>query len=95
MEEYQPHREEFLTKIERITTDNPLNLTTLADIECYKNIEKRGFRCTLNGMDINWEDLHQYALRKMNHPITLDWIEIETPCIKQRVKLMRKGGSHG
>ena len=95
MVEYKPHREIFLERIERISTDNPLNLTTLADIECYKTIEKRGFRCTLNGMDITWEDLHQYALRKMNHETTLDWIQIEAPCIKQRVKAMERGRDHG
>lgn len=85
---YQSHRETFIGKIEKLTHENPLNMTTLADITFYKAIEKRGFRAWINGVDITWDDLNHYALRKMTFPSTNDWQRIPKPKLTERLKIM-------
>ena len=88
LDAYKEYREEFLIKIGKITSENPLNMVTLADVTLYTNIEKRGFRAWLKGVDITCEELHQYALRKMIEKNTSDWSEIQTPKLEERKKLM-------
>lgn len=87
--DYDTHREKFNKTTERITIDNPLNMEILADINLYKKIEKRGFYVWLKGVSITWEDLHQYALRKMTEPNTQNWFVIQRPRLKDRFKEVR------
>ena len=88
LEEYENHREAFLTKMHRLTGEIPLNMTTLADITLYRRIEKRGFRALMRGVDITWQDLNVYALRKMMLVNTNDWQVIQKPKLTERLKTM-------
>jgi len=74
---YKKNRDNF--KYIRIEEESPLNLSTLADISFYKEIEKRGFRASLKGMDITWDDLNKYALRKMTEKESDIWEKIVPP----------------
>jgi hypothetical protein len=71
---YNPNRVHFLHKMAKIVVDNALNYDTLADISYYKSIEKRGFFVRLQRAKINCDDLHKYALRKMNDKNSLEWV---------------------
>lgn len=88
MNGYQKHRVIFLEKMAKIAGENPLNMTTLADISYYKEIEKRGFRAWLKGVEMSWEEIHKYALRKMTDENTLDWSRIRKPKLEERFKTM-------
>jgi hypothetical protein len=88
MDGYEKHRLIFLEKMAKIAVENPLNMETLADISFYKTVERRGFRAWLKGVDIKWEELHRYALRKMTEQHTPDWERIETPKLQERKKMM-------
>lgn len=74
--EYKENRVKFLERIERNKTPIPLNLSILADLTLYRQIEKRGFRACVKGVEIGCEDLHQFALRKMTVKSTPDWYEM-------------------
>lgn len=95
LKEYKENRQKFVERFERITINNPLNVETLADIELYKAIEKRGFRACLHGVDISYNDLHQYALRKMKQKESLEWHQIKNFNLKKRIELMKSGGIDG
>ena len=84
LDRYKHHREKFTSKIEKVTCDNPLNMNTLADITLYKLIEKRGFRAWIKGVDIDWHELHQYALRTMTEKNTHDWSRMQKPKLRER-----------
>jgi hypothetical protein len=64
------------------------NLDTLSDITLYKIIEKRGFLVRLKGVDMDWQDLEKYALRKMTENCTLNWSRIAKPKLSERFKNM-------
>lgn len=68
-------------------TQIKLNLNTLADIIFYKTVEKRGFLARLRGVDMNWQDLQKYALRKMIERNTSDWLRIPKPKLTERLKM--------
>lgn len=87
---YQQNRQKFKTKV----FDNPLNMDALADIWFYKQIEKRGFLAWLKGVDIDWHDLHRYALRKMTEKNTLDWQRMQKPKLEERLKIMVTKSTH-
>lgn len=76
MDRYQEYRQEFKTKMNRIT-NIPYNTDVLADITLYQTIEKRGFYVRLNRIKIKRNDLYNYALRKLNDPDTLNWFVVE------------------
>jgi hypothetical protein len=88
MEGYKDNRFKFLETLEKIADEKPLNMNTLADINLYKMIEKRGFQAWLKGVDINWQELHGYALRKMTEKNTLDWLRIQKPRLGERFKTL-------
>lgn len=88
IEKHEEHREQFLEKMEKLTGEIPLNMITLADITFYRNTEKRGFRALLKGVEINCEDLHLYALRKMTLRNTNAWLKIQKPKLVERLKSM-------
>lgn len=77
MDGYKNNRDNF--KYKRIEEENPINLSILADITFYKDIEKRGFRATVKGFELTWEELHKYALRKMTSEDSSDWVKIPPP----------------
>lgn len=89
IERYSGERIKFKNKIKPINTN--LNMDILSDINLYKEIEKRGFRVTLFGTDIDWNELNKYALRKMNENKTLNWEIIKAPSISERINMNRKG----
>lgn len=81
LDRYENNRIVFVDKLKRITDENPLNMNVLADIALYKKIEKRGFRSLLKGVEINHDDLYNYALRKMTTLETPEWKRINSPKI--------------
>ena len=87
MEGYEDNRKNFIKTLDKITDNNPLNMNTLADITLYKRIEKRGFRAWLKGVDIDWENLHKYALRKMTEKNTPDWLRTPKPKLGEQLKM--------
>lgn len=80
LEGYEENRKEMNDKLGRWVDGKPLNMNTLADVSYYQMIEKRGFRVTLNGVELSWLSVYQYALRKMSVLNTLDWFV--TPVLK-------------
>lgn len=88
LEGYKNNREQFISKINKLTGDISLNMTTLADVTYYTNIEKRGFKAWMKGVNISCEDVHLYALRKMTLKNTNDWCEIQKPKLAERIKIM-------
>lgn len=56
-----------------------LNSDTLADIILYTEIEKRGFRVVLRGLEITCQESHEYALRRMTNKNTLNWFVMRKP----------------
>lgn len=81
LKEYQDHRVIFFAKMAKIVVENPLNVDMLADISLYMTIEKRGFRVLLKGVEINFNDLYYYALRKMTESKSSKWKVIKSPMV--------------
>jgi hypothetical protein len=52
------------------------NTDTIADIELYTEIEKRGFFARLKRAKISKEELYKYALRKMMEKESLEWVKL-------------------
>jgi hypothetical protein len=71
---YKEHREKFNSRMENLLKDSPFNVSVLADIKLYKDIEKRGFFVKLLNVKITEDDLNKYALRCMTNKDTLDWV---------------------
>lgn len=78
---YKQNRQEFEQKIERVADDVPYNLDMWADLSLYEDIERRGFRAKIKGVETDCDGIYKYALRKMTEPNTLDW------CVTQERKL--------
>lgn len=85
MVRYKENRLKYGKRID----DIPINLDSVADIELYESIEKRGFRVLLFGVDITKQELVSYAIRQMKNKDTHDWNIIEAPSTKERIKLMK------
>lgn len=73
MDGYKQNRESFMSKVSQVAKETNLNMETLADIEYYLSVEKRGYRVRLKNVYISKDDLHNYALRKMMESESLDW----------------------
>ena len=86
---YTEHRKKFIHRLSKLTVENPLNMETLADIQFYRMVEKRGFRALLKGGDITCKEIHQYALQKMTEKSTLDWSKTQKPKLGERLKTMK------
>lgn len=71
MECYQENR--LKPKYRRIEKETKLNLNMLADIVLYREIERRGFRVKIRNVEVDWNELNKYALRKMVDDATYDW----------------------
>jgi hypothetical protein len=52
------------------------NTDTVADIELYLEIEKRGFFVRLKRAKISKEELYKYSLRKMMEKDSLEWVKL-------------------
>lgn len=83
LNEYRDYRIVFKERLARSMVINGVNTDLLADINLYKQIEKRGFRATeyVKGMgarkgSMTWQELQKFALTKMTEKSTLDWLEI-------------------
>lgn len=91
IDEYKENREIFKTRIARAMTLDNMNTDCLADINLYKEIEKRGFRVIFlksvakivdleinvpKGDNVTWQELNQFALGKMINKSTDDWSEM-------------------
>jgi hypothetical protein len=87
MNGYKDNRKKLMERTKKETTHVNLNLNTLSDITLYKTIEKRGFLARLKGVDLNWQDLEKYALRKMTEENTSDWLRIPKPKLSERFKI--------
>jgi hypothetical protein len=76
MDGYLKYRDEFKQRMNKLIDKTPLNMDTLADINYYKSIEKRGFFVRLQRAKIGWDDLYKYALRKMIDRETTQWSRV-------------------
>src|SRR6185312_16335331 len=85
MNRYEKYRVYSRQKIEKVMETN-LNLDMLADIESYKDIEKRGFYVWLKGVSITETELDLYALRTMSDETSPVWRRTERPKIGQRFR---------
>lgn len=54
-----------------------LNYTILADLQLYKDVEKRGFRIWLSGKTLTDKEVDTYSLRKMLTPYDYKWIKLD------------------
>ena len=54
----------------------PINLDTLADVLLYEEIERRGFRAVVMGVEYDWEKTLQFALAKGIKKNTTNWREV-------------------
>jgi hypothetical protein len=88
MNGYQANRLNFLEKMAKNVVDTSLNMNTLADISFYKQVEKRGFLAWLKGVEMSWQEIEKYALRKMTEQNTLDWSKIPKPRLEERLRIM-------
>jgi hypothetical protein len=84
---YQQNRDHFMEKLTKIA-NTQLNMNTLADVSFYLSIEKRGFRALLKGVEMSWQDVQKYALRKMTEPNTPEWSKTPKPKLDERLKTM-------
>jgi hypothetical protein len=82
---YRGHRNKYLKRLEKLDNAIPLNMEIMADIKYYKTIEKRGFRATLKGIEIDHEQLYQYSLRKMGENKPLEWFKVVNPRTLERM----------
>lgn len=87
MERYKENRLKYQNKFNK-DHKTFLNFDTLYDVYLYREIEKRGFRVTVKGSEIDYHSLEQYSLRKMNDEVSPEWERIETPNVKQRIAIM-------
>lgn len=85
MNGYENNRKVFYNKNTHLS-DKPLNFDILPDIELYKRVEKRGFYVWLKGVSLSWEELNQYALRKMTEKNSPEWIRTERPSTVERFR---------
>lgn len=83
---YQEYRELFRKRFNRMCNTVYMNTDSLADIQFYHNVEKRGFRVTVKGSDVEWQEIERYALHKMTDANTLDWSRIPKPKLHERLK---------
>lgn len=83
---YQEEREKFAVKFTKFAL--PLNMVILSDLILYKTIEKRGFRAWYKGVDISWQEISLYALRKMTDENITDWYPMQKPKLEERIKNM-------
>jgi hypothetical protein len=88
LETYQDERKKLQERTKKELTHVNFNMNTLADITLYKTIEKRGFLARLKGVDMKWEDLEKYVLRKMTDDYTHNWSRIAKPKLRERFKSM-------
>lgn len=88
LERYEEHRTAFDRKMKKFTGETPYNLSTLADVVLYETIEKRGFHCWVKGVVMDWQNVHEYALRKMTEKNSLDWQKIQKPKLSEHRKIM-------
>lgn len=83
---YKEYRELFRKRFIRMCGMTELCTDALADIKYYDEVEKRGFRATVKGSDVEWHDVQKYGLREMTRKNTLDWSRIQKPKLPERVK---------
>lgn len=88
LDSYKENRETFDRRFNKWLSDTSLNMNTFADLVLYKQVEKRGFRAWIKGVDVSWHDLEKYALRKMTEPSSPDWSRIQKPKLAERLKIM-------
>jgi hypothetical protein len=88
LETYQEERKKLQERTKKELTHVNFNMNTLADITLYRTIEKRGFLARLKGVDMKWEDLEKYVLRKMTDDYTHNWSRIAKPRLSERFKSM-------
>jgi hypothetical protein len=88
LETYQDERKKLQERTKKELTHVNFNMNTLADITLYRTIEKRGFLARLKGVDMKWEDLEKYVLRKMTDDYTHNWSRIARPKLSERFKSM-------
>jgi hypothetical protein len=83
LETYQDERKKLQERTKKELTHVNFNMNTLADITLYRTIEKRGFLARLKGVDMKWEDLEKYVLRKMTDDYTHNWSRIARAKVKR------------
>lgn len=63
LESYEANRERWRKRLKNSKKEAlPISLDLLADVLLYEEIEKRGFRAVIRGVEYDWERTLQYAL---------------------------------
>src|SRR5690625_2346282 len=65
MEEYPENRIRVRNRLNRIIDCSNLNFDLVADFHLYKSIEKRGFRISIKGDDVSWQNCLLFALENV------------------------------
>lgn len=74
LDRYKQEREVLKRKIGIM--GESFNFDIISDLALYRTIEKRGQFGRLKGVALQWQQLDQYALRKMTEKNTDDWREM-------------------
>jgi hypothetical protein len=72
MDEYQNNREKYRKKFKKDAMLE-LNFDFLYDLVLYQEIEKRGFRATLDKTDLSYQDMEYYVLRQSTQKESPEW----------------------
>lgn len=86
--EHHSHRERMNKFKNKVLIDVNVNLDFIGDLKAYKEIEKRGFRCLMKGIEVNWQELEKYVYRQMTRKSTNDWYAIPAPKLIERLRTM-------
>ena len=77
MEEYYKNRVEIRKRLGRVIDCTNLNFDLLADFHLYKSIEKRGFRISIKGCDVSWQNCLLFALQNVTRKNIDDYVETQ------------------
>lgn len=91
LERYTKHREEFNTRLSRAMVIDEMELSLMADLHLYRDIETKGqymilspnlypeetVRKNIKEGVISWQNAQKYALVKMTKKNMLDWSEMQ------------------
>jgi hypothetical protein len=86
LDRYMKNREIFIHRIEKAIGEVPLNMVALADISLYEEVEKRGYRAWVKGVEMSNEEMYRYALRKMDSDTQNEWFQVINPKTLERME---------
>jgi hypothetical protein len=73
---YTENRKKY-SNVMNMISETPFNFDTFADIEFYKETEKRGFFVRLHKSPASLDDLYKYSIRQMTFNESPEWTRNE------------------